>query len=88
MKSRRVKNINERVEAFAKGADVASSESRAVFRRYTFSLTEDVSDKIDDMTILAKRVTRSDVIKAGLKAFDNLKKSEQIALLAEVKNQE
>lgn len=88
MKSRRTKNIDARVEAFAKGADASNSESRAVFRRYTFSLTEDVSDKIDEFTILAKRVTRSDVIKAGLKAFENLNRAEQVEIITQVKQQE
>ena len=85
MKSRRTKNIEAKVEQFAKGADKSSTESGAVFRRYTFSLTEDVSEKIDDYTILAKRVSRSDVVKAGLKAFDKLPKTEQVKLLEQVK---
>lgn len=87
MKSRRkVKDIDSKVESFGKNADnLNQQESKAVFKRYTFSLTEFVSDEIDDLTLIAKRVSRSDVVKAGIQALKKLPKNEQVKLVAQLK---
>ena len=85
MKSRRdgKKNLDKRVEEFGKGAD--KLQSQAVFKRYNFSLTEDVSERIDEITMITKRINRSDVVKAGIEALYRLPKDEQIELLTQVK---
>ncbi len=87
MKSRRVQDIDRKVAEFGNAAaDMTGDKAQtAVFRRYTFSLTEDVSDDIDELAIVTKRISRSDVIKAGIEAFKQLSKEQQIELLQQIK---
>lgn len=57
------------------------------FQRYTFSLTADVSEKIDQISLIPRqfRASRSDVIKAAIELLIHLPESEVIAALAKVK---
>ena len=60
-------------------------KSNAIFKRCNFSLTEELSETIDDLTAITKRISRSDVVKASLGAFKELSKEEQISELEKVK---
>lgn len=57
--------------------------SQAKFKRYNFSLTELVSQDIDEISLYPRdfKCSRSDVIKAAIASFKSLPKSEQIQLL-------
>lgn len=56
------------------------------YKRYNFSLTEDVSKNIDRLSLLSRnfRSNRSDVIKASIKAFMELSETEQLKYLKSV----
>jgi Arc/MetJ-type ribon-helix-helix transcriptional regulator len=53
------------------------------FVRTTFSLSKDVNRQIDKISLLPRtfRISRSDVIRAGIMALQNLEKAELITLL-------
>lgn len=53
------------------------------FVRTTFSLSKDVNRQIDKISLLPRtfRISRSDVIRAGIMALQNLEKAELIMLL-------
>ena len=53
------------------------------FVRTTFSLSKDFNKQIDKISLLPRtfRISRSDVIRAGIIALQNLEKGELIALL-------
>ena len=56
------------------------------FKRYNFSLTESVSNSIDQLSLVPRdfRATRSDVIKAAIAVFEELPQMEQVAELRKV----
>jgi hypothetical protein len=82
----------ERAEVFIKGATerVLShryKENHRVFERYTFSLTAEISQKIDQLSLIPRtfRASRSDVIKAGVELLSTLSDQELSELIAKVK---
>lgn len=66
----------------------ANKQSSAVFKRFGFSLTDELSERIDALTTLGVRVTRSDVVKAGVEALERLPKDKQQELIRSVKTKE
>ncbi len=75
-------------EEFISAAPVR--QSRGVgprFRRYTFSLTPDISAEIDRLSLVPRefRTSRSDVVKAGVEALRLLPKADLVALLRQVR---
>lgn len=56
------------------------------FKRYNFSLTEQVSTSIDQLSLAPRefRSTRSDVIKAAISVFSRLPEKEQIEELRKI----
>ncbi len=61
------------------GASFKSKDtSNANFKRYTFSLTTEISENIDSLTLRSKtrRVSRSDIIKTGLILLNELNDKE------------
>lgn len=62
--------------------------NKATFKRFNFSLTEDVSKDIDLISLLPRdfRCSRSDVIKAAILSFKKLSPDQQIHLLKSVCN--
>jgi len=85
MKSRRSR-IEKAIEDFGNSAE-KSSASSAIFKRYNFSLTEQISEDIDNLTMIAKRVSRSDIVKAGIEALKQLPQHKQVALVTQVKQE-
>ncbi len=80
-----------KADDFIKGASkrVASLKvgKERTFERYTFSLTPDVSNEIDRISLIPRdfRASRSDVIKAAISAFSALPLEEQIKSLRQVR---
>lgn len=81
---------DEAALAFIAAAPVsASPESKRkrkkapTFVRTTFSLSKDLNRQIDKISLLPRnfRISRSDVIRAGVMALQNLDKADLIALL-------
>jgi hypothetical protein len=61
------------------GASFKSKDSsNANFKRYTFSLTKEISENIDSLTLRSKtrRVSRSDIIKIGILSLNRLNNKE------------
>jgi len=56
------------------------------YKRYNFSLTPSVSKDIDIISLLPRdfRSSRSDVIKAAIKAFQDLPEEKQIEYLKKI----
>ena len=63
-------------------------ESKAVFKRCNFSLTQDVSDRIDSLAELGLRITRSDVVKAAILAYEGMSKKEKEKFLSDAIKEE
>ncbi len=61
--------------------------SNAKFKRYTFSLTAEVSENIDILTLRSKtrRISRSDIIKLGLNSLNKLSEKEFNEIVAQLK---
>lgn len=82
--------VEERAEAFIAGTAARVSEHRARrprnFQRYTFSLTPDVSEEMDKLSLVPRtfRASRSDVVKAGVLALQRMPEADLLTLLAEV----
>ncbi len=84
MKSRRQLNdkvsTEKKIEEFGNRAEAPTSStqenSKASFKRYTFSLTEEVSKSIDQLTLTTARISRSDVVKAGVDILSTLSTEE------------
>lgn len=82
---------DEAAEAFISGAPVSATprikrkytKKTQTYVRTTFSLSKDVNKKIDKIALRHKnmRVTRSDVIRAGIMALQQLDKDELLTLL-------
>jgi len=60
--------------------------TQSKFKRVNFSLTEQVSKDIDNISFLPKdfKCSRSDVVKAAILSFKNRSEEEKIAVLREV----
>lgn len=91
------KRVRISEEAFIQEADVAPisgaeaptpNPSKATFKRLTFSLSDDVDACIDRLSLTPRdfRCNRSDVIRAALRAFDNLSEADQIEMLRAIKH--
>ncbi|GGM32653.1 MULTISPECIES: hypothetical protein [Pseudomonas] len=88
---------DEAAEAFISGAPVSTApavpkkkkKSQAVFVRTTFSLSKKVNKDIDKLSLLPRdfRVSRSDVVRAGILALSQLEQAEVLALLEKAKNE-
>lgn len=73
-----------RAEEFISGASPRQTRAAAPsFKRYTFSLTADVSAEIDQLSLIPRdfRTNRSDVVKAGIEALRQLPETELVELL-------
>lgn len=79
----------EALDSFINGAPVKSNapgQSAAVFKRVTFSLTEQISEEIDRLSLVPRgfRATRSDVVRAGVAALSAMTEEQVVALLEKV----
>jgi len=85
------KSTDQKIEDFINGSTkrVKNLEpSQQVYRRFTFSLTEEVSQEIDDLLINSRvaKANRSIILKAALHQLQKLSKEDlQEAVLNEVK---
>lgn len=85
------KFTDQKIEDFINGSTkrVKSLEpSQQVYRRFTFSLTEEVSQEIDDLLINSRvaKANRSIILKAALHQLQKLSKEDlQQAVLTEIK---
>ena len=85
------KSPDEKIEDFIKGSSkrVKNLEaSQQVYRRFTFSLTEEVSKEIDDLLVESRvaKANRSIILKAALHQLQKLSPEElQHAVLEEIK---
>jgi hypothetical protein len=69
-----------------KGPVTGPQPSKAVFKRVTFSLTDQISEEIDRLSLVPRgfRATRSDVIRAGVAALSAMTEDQVVALLDKV----
>lgn len=69
-----------------KGPVTRQQPSKAVFKRVTFSLTDQISEEIDRLSLVPRgfRATRSDVIRAGVAALSAMTEDQVVALLDKV----
>ena len=85
------KSADEKIEEFINGSSkrVKNLEaSQQVYRRFTFSLTEEVSKEIDDLLVESRvaKANRSIILKAALHQLQKLSPEElQRAVLEEVR---
>ncbi len=85
------KSTDQKIENFISGSTKRVKKlecSQQVYRRFTFSLTEDVSKEIDDLLIDSRvaKANRSVILKAALHQLQKLSKEDlQQAVLSEVK---
>ena len=85
------KSTDQKIEDFINGSAkrIKNLEcSQQVYRRFTFSLTEEVSKEIDDLLISSRvaKANRSVILKAALHQLQKLSKEDlQQAVLKEVK---
>lgn len=61
----------------------------AVFKRVTFSLTDQISEEIDRLSLIPRsfRASRSDVVRAGVAALAAMTEEQLVALLDEVRRE-
>ncbi|ELK4793139.1 TPA: hypothetical protein ACLESW_004004 [Pseudomonas aeruginosa] len=61
----------------------APTQSAAVFKRVTFSLTDQISEEIDRLSLIPRgfRASRSDVVRAGVAALAAMPEEQLVALL-------
>jgi Arc/MetJ-type ribon-helix-helix transcriptional regulator len=85
-----VEENDEAALAFIAGAPVSATpkpkrkrKKAPSFVRTTFSLSKDFNKQIDKLVLVPRsfRVSRSDVIRAGIMALQNLERPEVLALL-------
>lgn len=84
-------NDDAKALAFIGGAALVSADmlspatKRAVFKRTTFSLTDELNQQIDALSLTPRtfRVSRSDVVKAGVQALRKMPEAQLLALLAQ-----
>ncbi len=77
-----------KAQAFIKSSVGASKPHKVrVYERYTFSLTPEVSADIDELTLASRefRVSRSEVVKAGVEALKELSREQLAKVLRKVK---
>lgn len=69
-----------------KGPGKRLQPSKAVFKRVTFSLTDQISEEIDRLSLIPRgfRATRSDVVRAGVAALSEMTEDQVVALLDKV----
>ena len=85
------KSTDQKIEVLISGSTkrIKNLEcSQQVYRRFTFSLTEEVSKEIDDLLINSRvaKANRSVILKAALHQLQKLSKEDlQQAVLSEVK---
>ena len=85
------KSTDQKIEDFISGSTKRVKDlecSQQVYRRFTFSLTEEVSKEIDDLLIDSRvaKANRSVILKAALHQLQKLSKEDlQQAVLSEVK---
>ena len=86
--------IEKKAEDFIRGASRRSEnkehhqlKKQQVYRRYTFSLTKEVSDDIDELLLVPRdfRVNRSQVVKAGIEILKSLPEAKLVKILKQVK---
>lgn len=83
---------NAAAEAFIAAAPVSTApikrrrKSKPNYVRTTFSLTEELNRKIDKISLTPRnfRVSRSDVVRAGVIALLSLERAELLSLLEQV----
>ena len=83
--------IDAKIERFAAGADAIAApiqESKAVFKRTTFSLTENLNKKIDELVFMPRtfRSSRSEVVKAAVLSLAELSEEEIVEILKRYKD--
>lgn len=85
------KSPDEKIEEFIKGSSQRVKDleaSQQVYRRFTFSLTEEISKEIDDLLVGSRvaKANRSIILKAALHQLQKLSADElQQAVLNEIK---
>lgn len=86
--------IESEAERFIRGAtervaqhSPSKKPKQKKFERYTFSLTPEVSNDIDEITLASRefRVNRSEVIKAGIELLKSLPDEDLMIALKKVK---
>jgi Arc/MetJ-type ribon-helix-helix transcriptional regulator len=84
-------------QAFISGAPVTAGTAarkkrpgKTVYVRTTFSLSKSVNRKIDKLSLAPRnfKVSRSDVVRAGIIALGNLERAELLELLEQVSKSE
>ncbi|EPI5388435.1 TPA: hypothetical protein ACGBH7_000944 [Pseudomonas aeruginosa] len=65
------------------------AQSAAVFKRVTFSLTDQISEEIDRLSLIPRgfRASRSDVVRAGVAALAAMSEEQLVALLDKVRRE-
>jgi len=65
------------------------TQSAAVFKRVTFSLTDQISEEIDRLSLIPRgfRASRSDVVRAGVAALADMTEEQVVALLNKVRRE-
>lgn len=60
-----------------------SASSTAVFKRVTFSLTDQISEEIDRLSLIPRgfRASRSDVVRAGVAALAAMSEEQLVVFL-------
>lgn len=94
--SKKQEDIELAVEEFGRQAELPNSSPASSnpikpvvnhrYRRYTFSLTEEISKQIDELSLTAARISRSDVVKAGILSLTKLHEADLKQLLKESKS--
>lgn len=89
-------DIEAAVEEFGRQAEspkfqtILPSSTKSVvshkYRRFTFSLTEEISEKIDELALTTARTSRSDIVKTGILSLTRLSKEDLKNLLEESKS--
>ena len=90
-KQKKPRASNEQLQAVGEGAAFHTKENgvvksnKVVFKRYNFSLTEKVSENIDELCLSAKKINRSDIVKAGILLLQEMNASERRKFLEKLK---
>jgi hypothetical protein len=73
---------------FIKGAALKSNKQikrERVYKQCMFSLNDAVSEDIDNLTTVLPRVSRSDIVKAGILALKTMKQSDAKEMILKAK---
>lgn len=68
-----------------KGVSNRKTKKERVCKQYMFSLTEEISADIDNLTMAAPRTSRSDIVKAGVEMLKSLNEEALKKFLMELK---